>query len=101
MFPRTVKCEDCGKIASVCGYGQIAYRWPETTNMGHESTIPTIDRVRLTIDCPGCGVKSQEFFPGAPSPAAQSSATSRPSRLATGRSREVRFQRMGPAKRAF
>ena len=63
MFPRSVECEDCGQMAVVRGYGRIEYDWPETTMAGQEAIIPAIICVRLTVDCPHCGVKSQEFFP--------------------------------------
>jgi hypothetical protein len=100
MFPRIVNCEDCGQVASVRGYGRIQYDWPETTNSGHEATIPTIKCVRLTIDCPRCGVTSQEYFPEVPSPAPQRpKVISTTSGDATRRSLEVRFQRLGPTNR--
>jgi hypothetical protein len=99
MLPRSVICEDCGQIATVRGYGRIEYDWPETTTRGPKPTIPTITSVRLTIDCPCCGVKSQEFLPDEPPPATQSSTPSAPSRDATGRRRDVRLRRIAPAKR--
>jgi hypothetical protein len=98
MFPRNVKCQDCGQIAWVRGYGRIEYDWPETTNTGHESTIPTINCVRLTIDCPHCGVKPQEFFPHGYSAGARHWA-SVAGRDAASLAQEVRFQRLGPMNR--
>src|SRR5882757_1275624 len=90
MLPRSIICEDCGQIAMVRGYGRIEYDWPETTTRGPKPTTPTITSVRLTIDCPTCGVKSQEFLPEEPPRATQSPTASAPSRDATGRRREVR-----------
>ena len=68
MLPTSMQCEDCGQNAIVRGYGQIEYDWPETTTCGSAATTPIISRVRLTIDCPNCGEKKQEFFPGAKRP---------------------------------
>ncbi len=99
MFPRSVRCHDCGQIASVRGYGRIEYDWPETTNTGHETTIPTINCIRLTIDCPRCGVKSQEFFPDESSPAGWRSTASAVKINAFDRRPEVRFRRIGPMNR--
>ena len=82
----------------VRGYGRIEYRWPEPTKMGHETTkpaiSPTIDCIRLTIDCPRCGVKSQEFFPDESSPAARRFRASATNRNAFDRRRKVRFRRI-------
>jgi len=99
MFPRNVKCEDCGQIAFVRGYGRIQYDWPETTNSGHETTIPTITCVRLTIDCPHCGVKPQDFLPGGRPRTSQHSMVSPAGGEINARNREVRFQRIGPMHR--
>jgi hypothetical protein len=99
MFPRIVKCEDCGKIASVRGYGRIEYDWPETTTPGRETTIPTINTIRVTVDCPCCGVKSQDYFPNESSPSARHFKPAAVGRDATSRTREVRFQRLGPMNR--
>jgi hypothetical protein len=94
MFPRNVQCEDCGQISVVRGYGRIEYDWPETTTGGQEATTPTINYVRLTIDCPHCGVKSQEFFPNGV-------ARSRHRSAAAGREllRRRREMRIGPMSR--
>jgi hypothetical protein len=99
MFPRIVKCEDCGQIASVRGYGRIEYDWPEAATGGQESTIPTIICVRLTVDCPHCGVKSQEFFPNGAERSQQQSNAEAANRILARRGREVRFQRIGPMSR--
>lgn len=82
MLPATVQCEDCGQKAIVRGYGRIEYDWPKTINSGNESTTPDISLVRLTIDCPNCGVKSQEFFPNPARPHRQSTIR-RPARITT------------------
>lgn len=99
MFPRTVNCEDCGEIAAVRGYGRIQYNWPETTTPGRETTTPTINYIRLTVDCPYCGVKSQDFFPTESAPSdgqfEQPAASGAPSP----RTLKVRFRRLGPMKR--
>jgi len=99
MFPRSVKCDDCGQIATVRGYGRIEYRWPETTNTGPEPTTPTIDCVRLTIDCPRCGVKSQEFFPNESSLVGWRSTASAAKFNASNPRRQLRSRRIGPSKR--
>jgi hypothetical protein len=61
MVPESVTCEDCGEIARVRAYGRIEYDWPKTTTDGQLATMPMIHTIRLTIDCPHCGVKQQEF----------------------------------------
>jgi hypothetical protein len=94
MFPRIVNCEDCGQIASVRGYGRIEYRWPERPNVGRESSTPTIDCIRLTVDCPTCGVKTQDFYPKKYSDAAR-----RPQAYTAAPAREVHFRGSGPINR--
>src|SRR5690349_2016543 len=90
MLPRSVNCHDCGEIASVRGYGRIEYDWPETTPQGPETATPIITYVRLTIDCPRCGVKPQDFYPNRSGHAAQPSVTSPVICDATGRRQAVR-----------
>jgi hypothetical protein len=63
MVPETVYCDDCGQPARVRAYGRIEYDWPKTTTDGQLATMPTINTMRLTIDCPHCGVKQQEYYP--------------------------------------
>jgi hypothetical protein len=99
MLPRSVKCQDCGQIALVRGYGRVEYDWPETTTPDPETTIPTIKSVRLTIDCPRCGVNSQEFYPGGAPPADRTSVPAPAMLRLRDRQREVRFQRIGPLRR--
>lgn len=101
MFPRSVKCEDCGQIAVVRGYGRVEYRWPKATKTAPETTTPTIDCVRLTIDCPRCGVKSQEFFPDESPPVGWRSTASATKAKAFDPRRQVRFHRIGPPKRTL
>src|SRR3954451_19380797 len=92
MFPRNVKCHDCGRISSVRGYGRIEYDWPETAAAGPEATIPTINCVRLTVDCPRCGVKSQNFYPDDSLRAERRLRSSTTTRDGVSSTREVRFQ---------
>ncbi len=64
MLPRSVPCEDCGETACVRAYGRVEYDWGEEgPEAGKIATMPHITMVRLTIDCPKCGVKTQEFRP--------------------------------------
>lgn len=63
MLPQTINCDDCGRKAKVRAYGRIEYDWPKTTNDGQVATMPLIRSIRLTIDCPNCGVKQQDCHP--------------------------------------
>jgi hypothetical protein len=63
MVPNNVCCDDCGQQARVRAYGRIEYDWPKTPTDGPVATMPTISCIRLTIDCPICGVKTQDFRP--------------------------------------
>jgi len=88
MIPDAVYCEDCGRIAGVRGYGRVEYDWPETTMSGHVAAIPVINLIRLTIDCPNCGVKTQDFWPNDPrrsaahrTPADSTQVPNRPTRI--------------------
>lgn len=60
MLPRIVFCEECGERAIVRGYGRVEYDWDQT---GPVATTLQIKVVRLTIDCPRCGVRVQEHRP--------------------------------------
>ena len=60
MLPHIVSCEKCGESATVRGYGRVEYGWDQT---GHVATTLQIKMVRLTIDCPRCGVRVQEHRP--------------------------------------
>jgi hypothetical protein len=107
MFPRNVQCDDCGQVACVCRFGRIEYDWPQAANPGRETTIPRINCVRLTIECPHCGMKSQDFFPYNVSdsrshrhytsfdPASNEGGRS----SSVNRISEIRFQRIGPLNR--
>lgn len=60
MLPRSIPCEECGNTALVRGYGRVEYDW----NDGGDDTNPlTIRSVRLTIDCPNCGLQTQDHYP--------------------------------------
>jgi rRNA maturation protein Nop10 len=64
MLPRTVTCEDCGEKAFVRAYGRVEYDWsPDEPEHGQIATKPRIKLLRLTIDCPKCGVKTQDIHP--------------------------------------
>ena len=60
MIPQTVHCEECGKEAVVRGYGRVIYDWDDAS---HGTATLRIKAVRLTIDCPRCGVRVQEHCP--------------------------------------
>jgi hypothetical protein len=65
VIPVTVQCEDCGSTAKVRGYGRVEYDWGDAPNL---ITQVEIKSIRLTVDCPTCGVKPQDFHPhGQPS----------------------------------
>ena len=97
MVPLDVICEDCGQIAMVRGYGRVEYDWPKTTNPGSEATTPTINYVRLAIDCPCCGVKSQDFRPDGGDRTPQPPITSAIICDATGRRHTVQLRTFRPA----
>jgi len=60
MIPQLVHCEECGKYAVVRGYGRVVYDW-DNVALGSETV--TIRVINLTIDCPRCGVRVQEYYP--------------------------------------
>jgi transcription elongation factor Elf1 len=60
MIPRSVQCEECGEEAVVRGYGRVEYDWEEDS---HSAATLKIKAVRLTIDCPNCGVRVQDHRP--------------------------------------
>jgi hypothetical protein len=60
MLPRTIICEECGESARVRGYGRVEYDWQDKGAGTPEIQIRTI---RLTNDCPTCGVRVQEHRP--------------------------------------
>jgi hypothetical protein len=59
-MPKTVICEECGWTAKVRGYGRVEYAWPENDQC--ERTLEII-MIRLTIDCPRCGIRTQDYHP--------------------------------------
>lgn len=60
MLPRVVQCEECREIAVVRGYGRVEYAWDRAED---GTTILEIRSVRLTVDCPACGVCVQDYVP--------------------------------------
>jgi hypothetical protein len=67
VLPETLECEDCGRAARVRGYGRIEYGWPKDGQFPASSDrLAMLDliMVRLTIDCPRCGVRVQDYYPG-------------------------------------
>jgi hypothetical protein len=60
MLPHLVSCEECGESATVRGFGRVEYDWDQSD---HVATTLHIKMVRLTIDCPRCGVRVQEHHP--------------------------------------
>lgn len=76
MLPHFVPCDQCEQQAKVRGYGRIEYDWPDFDApaeevLGGDNPIatPTIRSVRLTVDCPHCGLSVQDHFPGGGRPA--------------------------------
>ena len=57
MLPRKVACDECDKTAVVRGYGRVEYDWDQTEPV---ATLPKIKVIRLTVDCPTCGVRVQD-----------------------------------------
>jgi len=73
MLPEAVICEECGRVAAVRGSGRVEYDWPKAATNGQAPASPTITSIRLTLDCPQCGVKLQDFYPsGRPGAGAKS-----------------------------
>jgi hypothetical protein len=60
MLPHSATCEECGSKAPVRGYGRIEYAWD---GVGDLATTLQIRSLRLTIDCPTCGLLAQDYFP--------------------------------------
>ena len=64
MLPRNVGCETCGEAAIVRAYGHVEYEPREQAAevlLAQSVTTPETRSVRLTIDCPRCGIKSQDY----------------------------------------
>jgi hypothetical protein len=62
-LPKIVGCDECGGKARVRAVGRIEYDWPKTATVAQTATMPLISSARLTVDCPRCGVKTQDYFP--------------------------------------
>jgi len=60
MLPQAVVCEECGKTAEVRSYGRLEYDFDGDNN---SPTALKLQTVRLTIDCPQCGVRNQDHAP--------------------------------------
>jgi len=60
MLSQSVICEECGEKALVRGSGRVEFDWD---NLGTASATPHIRSIRLTIDCPHCGVSVQDHYP--------------------------------------
>jgi hypothetical protein len=60
MLLHIVSCDECGESATVRGFGRVVYDWDQTD---HVANALHIIMVRLTIDCPRCGVRVQEHHP--------------------------------------
>jgi hypothetical protein len=60
MLPQSVTCEECGEKAYVRAYGRIEYDWDDAAD---PVTAVKLRSVRLTIDCPTCGVLVQDHLP--------------------------------------
>jgi hypothetical protein len=60
MMPKTLQCEECGHIAKVRGYGRVEYAWPQS---GQAPGNLEITMIRMTIDCPECGIRTQDHYP--------------------------------------
>ena len=63
QLPVSVACDECRTPSEVRACGRIEYDWPKTTTPARTATIPTLNFARLTIDCPKCGVRVQDFLP--------------------------------------
>jgi endogenous inhibitor of DNA gyrase (YacG/DUF329 family) len=60
MLPRTIACAECGERAVVRGYGRVQFEW-EPCDQGPRQL--DIKAIRLTTDCPKCGVSVQDYHP--------------------------------------
>jgi hypothetical protein len=74
VIPQTVKCDDCSSTAKVRGYGRIEYQWNDDNTSASQVVMKSI---RLTIDCPLCGVKPQDHHPAATRSASRSTPRQR------------------------
>lgn len=60
MLPKFVSCDQCDQKATVRGYGRIEFDWPDADD---PTAIPKIRSVRLSVDCPHCGLGVQDHYP--------------------------------------
>jgi hypothetical protein len=60
MIPEVIECEECGVYSVVRGYGRMTFTWEKYFD---GSILPELQTIRLTIDCPRCGVRAQEYAP--------------------------------------
>jgi hypothetical protein len=60
MLPQSVSCDECGEKANVRGYGRIEYDWDDTDD---PVATPQLRTIRLTVDCPHCGLRAQDYYP--------------------------------------
>jgi hypothetical protein len=65
MLPQWVSCEECGEKSVVRGYGRVEFDWGTSSEdgPGGRHTTPHLRSIRLTIDCPHCGVNVQDYYP--------------------------------------
>ena len=81
MLPQYVSCDECDQQATVRGYGRIEYDWPDParpdpgqSEADAPPTTPQVRAVRLTVDCPHCGLRVQDHFPNGIRPASHPAA---------------------------
>jgi transcription elongation factor Elf1 len=60
MLPKSVSCDQCNEQATVRSYGRIEFDWPAADD---PTATPKIRSVRLTVDCPHCGLRDQDHNP--------------------------------------
>lgn len=66
MLPQLVSCEECGEESVVRGYGRVEFDWE---NPSSPQATPHLRSIRLTVDCPHCGVNVQDYYPDGRPPA--------------------------------
>lgn len=76
MLPQYVSCDECDQQAKVRGYGRIEYDWPDPgqSDVDAPTATPQVRAVRLTVDCPHCGLRVQDHFPNGTRPASHPAA---------------------------
>jgi hypothetical protein len=60
MMPEKLTCEECGRKSKARGYGRVEYAWP---TIGNRRGNVEITMIRVTIDCPHCGIRTQDHYP--------------------------------------